>query len=64
MAEFHFVSNPSTCLPVWYVWDARSWPPKPIYTGTMEECGQVAAGLNANHQATADSRRGRGEDDG
>jgi len=31
----------------WMVWDMRApLPPKPVFTGTIEDCGLVAGALN------------------
>jgi hypothetical protein len=38
-----FASNPTEDRSRWYVWDMYAPPPpKPIFFGTMEECGLVA----------------------
>lgn len=43
-----YTSNPSEGESgQWYVWDMYApLPPKPVFFGTMEECGGVADALN------------------
>jgi hypothetical protein len=43
-----FTANPTEDRSRWYVWDTSApLPPKPIFFGTMEECGLVADAKNA-----------------
>lgn len=47
----NYVSNPSINGRVWFVWNMYSWPAGVVFTGTMEECGQVSDALNADRWA-------------
>lgn len=42
-----YTTHPSLNDVDWYVWDMREpLPPKPVFTGTMEDAGLVADALN------------------
>src|SRR5258705_5860831 len=41
-----YSANPSANTDQWFVWDIYATPPKPVFFGTMEDAGLVAAHLN------------------
>ena len=54
MCEPNYAAQPSENGVDWYVWNTRNPPPKPIFIGSMEECGMVAGQMNAAAEGDAE----------
>lgn len=52
----NYTSSPAASPPDWMVWDMyEDLPPKPIFIGSMEDCGAVADAKNEQLRIAGDS---------